>query len=178
MSRTVSKSLAIAAFGVVLGGCGVTQSVTDATTSTTEAIFYKQVKTLRLDLSGRAALNTAGIDMNALSVPTLVRVYQLRDRKALERANYDSLLSHDERVLSADLLDKRTLVIKPDEGAQLNIPLDKQARYVAVVALFREFDSRTDSWRLTLARDDLDPDRVRVIELGDNRLTLRPLVKE
>ncbi|MNO92598.1 Type VI secretion lipoprotein [compost metagenome] len=116
--------------------------------------------------------------MNALSVPTLVRVYQLRDRKALERANYDSLLSHDERVLSVDLLDKRTLVIKPDEGAQLNIPLDKQARYVAVVALFREFDSRTDSWRLTLARDDLDPDRVRVIELGGNRLTLRPLAKE
>jgi type VI secretion system protein VasD len=178
MSRTVSKSLGVAAFGVLLSACGVTQSVTDATTSTTEAIFYKQVKTLHLDLSGRAALNTAGIDMNALSVPTLVRVYQLRDRKVLEKANYDSLLSQDEHVLSADLLDKRTLVVKPDQGAQLNIPLDKQARYIAVVALFREFDNRADTWRLTLARDDLDPDRVRVIELGDNRLTLRPLAKE
>ncbi|MDI3395114.1 type VI secretion system lipoprotein TssJ [Pseudomonas sp. V98_8] len=178
MSRTVAKSLGVAAFGVLLSACGVTQSVTDATTSTTEAIFYKQVKTLHLDLSGRAALNTAGIDMNALSVPTLVRVYQLRDRKALEKANYDSLLSQDEHVLSADLLDKRTLVVKPDQGAQLNIPLDKQARYIAVVALFREVDNRADTWRLTLARDDLDPDRVRVIELGDNRLTLRPLAKE
>lgn len=178
MSRTVAKSLGVAAFGVLLSACGVTQSVTDATTSTTEAIFYKQVKTLHLDLSGRAALNTAGIDMNALSVPTLVRVYQLRDRKALEKANYDSLLSQDEHVLSADLLDKRTLVVKPDQGAQLNIPLDKQARYIAVVALFREFDNGADTWRLTLARDDLDPDRVRVIELGDNRLTLRPLAKE
>jgi type VI secretion system protein VasD len=178
MSRTVAKSLGVAAFGVLLSACGVTQSVTDATTSTTEAIFYKQVKTLHLDLSGRAALNTAGIDMNALSVPTLVRVYQLRDRKALEKANYDSLLSQDEHVLSADLLDKRTLVVKPDQGAQLNIPLDKQARYIAVVALFREVDNRADTWRLTLARDDLDPDRVRVIELGDNRLILRPLAKE
>ncbi|EJN27376.1 type VI secretion lipoprotein, VC_A0113 family [Pseudomonas sp. GM78] len=178
MSHTVSKSLGVAAFCVLLTACGVTQSVTDATTSTTEAIFYKQVKTLHLDLSGRAALNTAALDMNALSVPTLVRVYQLRERKALDRANYDSLLSHDEQVLSADLLDKRTLVVKPDEGMQLNIPLDKQARYVAVVALFREFDSRADTWRLTLAREDLDPDRVRVIELGENRLTLRPLAKE
>lgn len=178
MSRTVSKSLGVTAFGVLLSACGVTQSVTDAMTSTTEAIFYKQVKTLHLDLSGRAALNTAGIDMNALSVPTLVRVYQLRDRKVLEKANYDSLLSQDEHVLSADLLDKRTLVVKPDQGVQLNIPLDKQARYIAVVALFREFDNRADTWRLTLARDDLDPDRVRVIELGDNRLTLRPLAKE
>ena len=65
MARTVYKSLVIASFAV-LGGCGVSQSVTDATTSTTQAIFYKQVKTLRLDLNGRAALNTAGIDMLSL----------------------------------------------------------------------------------------------------------------
>lgn len=32
-----------------------------------------------------------------------------------------------------------------------------------------------NTWRLTLARDDLDPDRARVIELGNNRLTLQPL---
>ncbi|WCM53939.1 type VI secretion system lipoprotein TssJ [Pseudomonas sp. WJP1] len=98
--------------------------------------------------------------------------------RGVKSLNYDSLLSHDEQVLSADLLDKRALVVKPDEGMQLNIPLDKQARYVAVVALFRETDSRADTWRLTLAREDLDPDRVRVIELGGNRLTLRPLAKE
>jgi type VI secretion system protein VasD len=35
-----------------------------------------------------------------------------------------------------------------------------------------------NNWRLTLTRDDLDPDRPRVIELGDNRLTLRPLAKD
>jgi type VI secretion system protein VasD len=35
-----------------------------------------------------------------------------------------------------------------------------------------------NTWRLTLARNDLEPDQPRVIELADNRLTLRPLAKE
>jgi type VI secretion system protein VasD len=178
MSRTVINSLMAAALSTSLAGCGVTQSVTDATTSTTRAIFYKQVKTLHLDFSGRASVNTEGTEMNALSVPTLVRVYQLSDRKALDKATYDSLLSQDDRVLSADLLEKRAVVVKPDEGAQLSMPLDEQAEFVAVVALLRHPDGLSNTWRLTLTRDDLHPDRPRTIELADNRLTLRPLVKE
>ncbi|MER2300088.1 MAG: type VI secretion system lipoprotein TssJ, partial [Pseudomonas sp.] len=35
-----------------------------------------------------------------------------------------------------------------------------------------------DTWRLVLDRDDLDPDQARVIELGDNRLTLRPRAED
>jgi type VI secretion system protein VasD len=178
MSHTVSKTLMLAALGALLGGCGATQTVTDSTTSTAQAIFYKQVKTLHLDFSGRASMNTDAADMSALSVPTLVRVYQLHDSKALEKATYDSLLSDGDSVLRADLLDQRAMVVKPGEGAQLNVPLDKGAQFVAVVALYRTPDTRMNTWRLTLTRDDLDPDRARVIELGDNRLTLRPLARE
>lgn len=178
MSRTVFKSSMVVALSAWLAGCGVTQSVTDSTTSAASSIFYKQVKTLHLDFSGRASLNVDGAEMNALSVATLVRVYQLSDNKVLEKATYDSLLSHDDRLLSADLLDKRTLVVKPGEGAQLSVPLDNNASSVAVVALFRHPDSQLKTWRLTLTRDDLDPDRARVIELADNLLTLRPLAKE
>jgi type VI secretion system protein VasD len=168
----------VVALGAWLAGCGVTQSVTDSTASAASSIFYKQVKTLHLDFSGRASMNTDGADMNALSVATLVRVYQLSDSKVLEKATYDSLLSQDDRLLSANLLDKRTVVVKPGEGAQLSVPLDTDARSVAVVALFRQPDSQLETWRLTLTRDDLDPDRARVIELADNLLTLRPLAKD
>jgi type VI secretion system protein VasD len=178
MSRTLFNSLMVAALGALLGGCGLTQTVTDSTMSTADAIFYKQVKNLHLDFSGRAALNTDAADMRALSVPTLVRVYQLRDSKALEKATYDSLLNDGDNVLSADLLEQRAVVVKPGEGAQLNVPMDKDAQFVAVVALFRTPDARINTWRVTLIRDELDPDRARVIELGDNRLTLRSLAKE
>lgn len=178
MAFTASKSLMIAALTVLLAGCGLTQSVTESTASTAHGIFYKQVKTLHLDISSRVAMNTHVADMTGLSVPTLVRVYQLRDGKIIEKATYDSLLNEDDRVLSSDLLDTRAVVVKPGEGAQLSVPMDKDAQVVTVVALFRQPDTELNTWRLTLTRDDLDPDRARVIELGDNRLTLRALARE
>ncbi|PMZ85761.1 MULTISPECIES: type VI secretion system lipoprotein TssJ [unclassified Pseudomonas] len=178
MSRTVGNSLMLATLAVLLAGCGATQSVTDSTASATRSIFYKQVKTLHLDFRARSAINTDARDMNAMSVPTLVRVYQLSESKALERASYDSLLGSDEQVLGGELLDTRALVIKPGEGAQLSVPLDKDARFVSVVALFRDPDTQMNTWRLILTRDDLDPERARIIELGDNRLTLRVLSRE
>lgn len=178
MSRTVGKTLLLATLATLLAGCGMTQSVSESTASTARAIFYKQVTTLHLDLSARTAINRDQAEMNAMALPTLVRVYQLRSLKALDNATYDSLLDNDEQVLDNDLLDKRTALIKPGEGAQLDVPMSKDARFVAVVALFRHPATAPDSWRLTMGIEELDADRARVIELSDNRLNLRPLVKE
>lgn len=178
MSRTVFNVGVMVVCAALLGGCGVTQTVTDATVSTAKAIFYKQVKTLHLDLSARVALNTDTKEMSALSVPTLVRVYQLRDKKVVEMATYDLLVSDDDDKLGSELVGTQAVVVKPGEGVQLNVPLQEQAQFVAVVALFRTPDAQTNAWRLILTRDDLDPDQPRVIELGDNRLTLRPLAKD
>ena len=175
MSRTVFNLCKMATLGALLSGCGLTQTVTDATTSTAKAIFYKQVKNLHLDFTGRPGLNT---DMTGLSVPTVVRVYQLRDKKIVDKATYDNVLNDADNLLSTDLLDQQAMVIKPGEGAQLDVPLSKDAQFVTVVALFRTPDTQKNTWRLTLTRDDLDPDRARVIELGNNRLTLQPLAKE
>ncbi|MCY1456004.1 type VI secretion lipoprotein [compost metagenome] len=146
----------------------------DGTAATAQAIFYKQVQRLHLDFNGRSAMNTDTEEMSGLSVPVLVRVYQLRGSNALERATYDELVSQGERLLRDDLVNEHVVVVKPGEAAQLSTPLQGDARYVAVVALFRSPDVVQDTWRLVLQRDDLDPDQARVIELGDNRLTLRP----
>ena len=43
---------------------------------------------------------------------------------------------------------------------------------MAVVGLFRHPDTEKNHWKLLLARDDLDPDTPRIIEPGDNSLTL------
>ena len=171
------KALPVIALVILASGCGLTQRVSESTASMTQAIFYKQVKTLRLDFDGRLALNTEGTDMRALSVPVMVRVYQLRDGQSVNKATYDDLLRDADRLLGADLLEQRSLVIKPGEGAQLDVPLNENAGAIAVVGLFREPDSQRNDWRLLLTRDDLDPDRPRVIELGENRLTLRPLAE-
>jgi type VI secretion system protein VasD len=161
-----------------LAGCGLVQSVSDATANGARAVFYKQVKTLHLDFSARAALNTHTVDMSALSTTTLVRVYQLRDSKSFAQATYERLLNQGADALGPDLLDERAVVIKPGEGAQLSVPMQPDARYVAVVALFRQPDLQENAWRLILSRDELDPELARVVELADNRLLLRTPVEE
>jgi type VI secretion system protein VasD len=174
----VTNTLRVAVLGSLLGGCGMVQSVTDSTASAAHAVFYKQVKTLHLDFEGRLALNTDSADMKGLSVPTLVRVYQLRDGKVLANASYNDIVSGADRMLDKDLLSERSVVVKPGEGLQLNMPLDEAAQVVAVVGLFRDPDLHSNSWRLTLAREALEPDRPRVVELGGNRLVLRPLAED
>lgn len=177
MSRTIANRWMLIVITALLTGCGLMQTVSDATTSTTQAIFYKQITTLHLDLSARAASNTDTTEMTGMSVPTLVRVYQLSDNKRVQKATYDSLLDSGDSVLDADLLDAQAVVVKPGEGAQLSVPMNEGAKFVAIVGLFREPDNSTNSWRLILNRDELDPDRPRVIELGDSQLTLRPLAE-
>lgn len=176
MSLSTSKSLlALAALGLLLGGCGLTQRVADGTSSFVHGLFYKQVKVLHLDFSARTATNTDVRDMSALSVSTLLRVYHLRDRKAMDKANYQDLLRDGDGVLAADLLDQQAVLVKPGEGAQLNVPLAEEAQFVAVVGLFRSPDAAQGNWRLVLSREELDPDLPRTLELGDNALTLLPL---
>ncbi|TBM29559.1 type VI secretion system lipoprotein TssJ [Hafnia paralvei] len=166
---------AVVLSALLLAGCGLTQSVADGTVSVTKSIFYKQIKTLHLDFNAREALNTDANDMSALSVPTMVRVYQLLDSKAFEQLDYQSLLVDGDASLKADLLSSREVVVKPGTGALLNMPMEKEAKFVAVVGLFRMPDTQKNSWRLVIDREDLLPDDPRVIELGNNALSLKPV---
>jgi len=69
------------------------------------------------------------------------------------------------------------LLVMPKGSVTLNVPMDENAQFVAVVALFNRPDIKNNRWRLVLTRDDLDPDKARTIELGDGWLSLVP-VKE
>ncbi len=173
MLPTGFNRIVLTLLGLALGGCGLAQTVSDGTASTAKAVFYKQVKVLRFDFTGRASLNTHSAEMNALSVATLVRVYQLRASSSFEKATYDRLVTAGASALGADLLGEHVVVIKPGGGAQLSVPLHSEAQYVAVVALFRQPDLEQDTWRLTLRRDELDADNARVVELADNTLFLQ-----
>ena len=72
----------------LLAGCGLTQTVTDGTVSITKSIFYKKIKTLHLDFTPRTAINADGAQT---PLATMVRLYQLRDRKAVDAADYQTL---------------------------------------------------------------------------------------
>ncbi|MDQ4428812.1 type VI secretion system lipoprotein TssJ [Yokenella regensburgei] len=158
----------------LLAGCGLTQSVTDGTVSMTKSIFYKKIKTLHLDFSPRAAINADG---EQTPLATMVRVYQLKERKNVDAADYQTLLHTADKALKEDLLISTSLLVMPGGSVVLNVPLDENAKFVAVVGLFNRPDTKDNRWRLVLDREELDPDKPRTIELGDGWLHLVP-VKE
>lgn len=162
-------------FAVITGmvslvtGCGLTQKVSEGTVSLTKSIFYKEIKTLHLDLSAREAANK---NAQGIALSTVVRIYQLKDRKAFDSANYQSLFAQDSTVVKADLLAQRDVRVRPGESVTVNIPLENEAQYVAVAGMFISPDQSEDSWRVVLRREDLDPDKARVIELNSQALVL------
>lgn len=105
------------------------------------------------------------------------RLYQLRDRKAVDAADYQTLLRKADTVLKDDVLASKELLVMPEGSVTLNMPMDEDTQFVAVVGLFNRPDQKENRWRLVLTRDDLDPDKPRTIELGDGWLSLVP-VKE
>ncbi|SUJ10185.1 Uncharacterized protein conserved in bacteria [Serratia marcescens] len=77
--------------------------------------------------------------------------------------------------MKADLLASRDVVLKPGGDINLNMPMEEEAQFVALVGLFRHPDMDKNTWKLTMGREELDPDKARVIEAGNNHLTLLPL---
>lgn len=157
-----------------LTGCGLTQSVTDGTKSAFNSVFYKKIKVLHLDFSAREALNIDVRENNSLSESVVVRVYQLKDRKTFDKTVYQQLLKDGDTVLKADLLSSQDVVVKPGGDVNLNMPMEADAQFVAVAGLFRHPDMINNSWKLVIQREDLDPDKPRVLQAGNNHLTLQP----
>ncbi|MFZ3619238.1 type VI secretion system lipoprotein TssJ [Leclercia barmai] len=158
-----------------LTGCGVTQGVADGTKSVYTAVFYKKIKVLHLDFTAREALNTDSRESNSLSEPVVVRIYQLKERKEFDKTVYQQLLKDGETILKADLLATRDVVVKPGGDANLDMPMEEDTQFVAVVGLFRHPDLTNNTWKQVLKRKDLDPDKPRILEAGNNHLALQPL---
>lgn len=178
MASTAGKfPLAALAAGIILmlAGCGLTQSVTDGTVAVTKLIFYKQVKTLHLDIRAREAVN---INAGGVALSTVVRIYQLKDRKTFDSTDYPSLFKTDSQAIKADLVAEKDIRLQPGGAVMIDIPMEESAQYVAVAGMFMAPDQVSNTWRVVLSREDLDPDKARVIEAGNNRLTLKVLKDE
>ncbi|QIU89827.1 type VI secretion system lipoprotein TssJ [Yokenella regensburgei] len=170
---TVTKrAMSVVMAAILLSGCGLTQTVSDGTVSMTKSIFYKQVKTLHLDIRARDGVNS---NAGGTALSTVVRIYQLKDRKAFDDTDYLSLFASDSAAVKSDLVAEKSVRVRPGESLTVDMPMEKSAQYVAVAAMFLSPDQKNNSWRVVLSRDDLDPDDARHIELNQQTLLLIPL---
>ena len=174
MTSVSLRQVVLLALCGLLAGCGLTQTVTDGTVNVTKSIFYKKIKVLHLDFEPRAAVNA---DEAQTPLATMVQVWQLKDRQKVDAADYQTLLRDADNMLKEDVVASKSLLVMPKGSIILNMPMNEEAKYVAVVGLFNRPELKNNTWRLVLTRDDLDPDKPRTLELGNGFLTLVP-VKE
>ena len=83
------------------------QSVKDGAVSVTYAIFINRSKPLHLDIRAREGVNH---NAQGASLATVVRIYQLKERKAFDASDYPSLFADDSRAIPNDWLAQKISV--------------------------------------------------------------------
>ncbi|MFM0652923.1 type VI secretion system lipoprotein TssJ [Paraburkholderia sediminicola] len=165
-NRLTLAVAATLASSLLLSACGAWQAVSDGTSSAYHAVFYKQVKTLNIDLTARASVNPDDADR---STSVAVRVYQLKDRKLFDAASYDDLLKNDRTVLAQDLQGSLATVVNPGASASLSQPMQPDTQYIAVVAFYRD-PGTGGEWRRVIAKKALSADAPLKLDLVNREL--------
>ncbi|MFK0376419.1 type VI secretion system lipoprotein TssJ [Pandoraea sp. NPDC090278] len=138
----------------LLSGCGAWQSVSNGTANAFNAVFYKHIESVDVDVSARDALNP---DDAGRPTSVAVRVYQLKDRKLFDAASYDDLLKQDKTVLANERLTSTAGVLNPGASLSLSRPIEDGTKFVAVVAFFRAPGS-PETWKYVIPTKELDAD--------------------
>jgi len=97
----------------------------------------------RITIAASADVNP---DANGRPSPIVVRVYQLKTDTTFVGADYFPLFDSEQKVLGADLISRREYVMAPAEQRVVELELDLGARFVGVLAAFR--DIRNADWRV------------------------------
>ncbi len=79
------------------------------------------------------------------ALPVVVWIYQLKNKEALENADFISIWQDESGALGDDLLTKRETTVYPDSDNQIEIEREPEAKFLGLVALFRRPSG--NSWR-------------------------------
>lgn len=120
-----------------------------------------------------SAQPTVNPDARGRPSPVTVRVYGLKSRAAFDGADFFSLYDKDKETLGADLTDKEEFQLMPGENRPLEKQLSPDARYLGVVAAFRDLERA--QWRMAVA---IVPNQVSTIGIKLERNSVTILKKE
>lgn len=98
--------------------------------------------TVELDIKATDNLNLNQFDE---ALPVVLRVYQLSDIQSFKTATFEQLWKSDKSVLANTLITVEEQTINPAEQTSIEFDQADNARFVAIVALFR--DRQGDKWK-------------------------------
>ncbi|VAW74718.1 hypothetical protein MNBD_GAMMA12-3066 [hydrothermal vent metagenome] len=83
------------------------------------------------------ASSNASLDEMGRPLSVIVRVYQLSEARAFATSSFVDLWKNDIKILGREMLSRQEIFIVPNSTRDIQIRKDVNARYIAVVALFR-----------------------------------------
>lgn len=135
--------------------------------SATKAVFETKVRQMDLVITARSALNQNG---DGVSLPVVLRIYQLRDDRPFSTAAYAQLLSGSDALKAATLC-SRDVTLGPGQTLKISEPMGDDANYVGVAAFFR--DTTHTEWSVLVPKSQWRKTDPVKLMLADNRLELQ-----
>lgn len=110
---------------------------------------YSELTKLDLDLQASDQLNP---DLDGRPSPVVLRLLELKHPVAFENADFFSLYERARETLALDMVASEELEIRPGERRELKLSIDKDSRYVALLAAYRDLPETR--WRYVIAVPD------------------------
>ncbi|MEM5403692.1 MULTISPECIES: type VI secretion system lipoprotein TssJ [Paraburkholderia] len=136
----IVRGALVTGLALSVSACGMWQSVKDGTVNAARAVFETKVEQMNLVITARGALNQ---DVRGVSLPVVLRIYQLKDDKPFATATYAQLLEGND-ALKASTLWSRDETLGPGQTLKVAEPIGAAANYVGVAAFFR--DAANTEW--------------------------------
>jgi type VI secretion system protein VasD len=146
---------------LAISACGMWQSVKDGVADATLAVFETKVKQMNLVVTARSALNQ---DARGVSLPVVLRIWQLKDDRPFAMATYAQLLDGNDALKAATAWCK-DVTLGPGQTLKVSEPIGDEANYVGVAAFFR--DTANANWSVLMPKSQwkkTDPVRLVVAD--------------
>jgi type VI secretion system protein VasD len=115
-------------------GCGMVSKITS------------KPATLSIQIGTSESINP---DARKRPSPVVVRIYELKSTAQFDGADFVSLYEKDQALLGADLVIRDEFVLRPGEVKLISKALAADAKYIGVIAAFRELERAR--WRASVA---------------------------
>lgn len=131
ISRRTFLGVSAVLSGLLIAGCGATAKLMEPDPAKV-SIRINSSTDLNPDMMGRAS-------------PIVVRIYELKSDDIFNNADFFALYEQDASILGGDMTGRDEMDIPPGENAAIEKELNIEARYIGVIAAYRDIDNAV--WR-------------------------------
>lgn len=131
ITRRVFLAAGVVLSGLLIAGC-----------ATTAKLMEPDPAKVVIRIASSADLNP---DMMGRASPIVVRIYALKSDDIFNNADFFALYEQDASILGGDMTGRYELEIPPGENTTIEKELDIDARYIGIIAAYRDLDNAV--WR-------------------------------